>query len=626
MSTNLFVMNSCFSFFLRLLLAGFFLSVGGVYTEIYAQQTQPATPPSQETSDREQGSLLPEINPRDIEIRSQYQARFPGVTRQPILGFKPRPRIYQIDPNRMPYLETDEEQIVNLPIGILSRPAGPSYTPFALPELRYTTVELGHGSEGSPVGSVWFQAPLGFNPERNITAFDSTAFPWISGTLRLRSLAAYESNLDGDHLTGEAALRFSHPIGMNTHLQVGLEGLFSDRSLFELPDLFTPFKDAGVDPRSQFSGFSLNATFNHLEDSYRGWKTDLKASLFDYTLDAFEPLLDSGAEQQDVQVSYTRQWPGSKMLDVVSAQVDVGFRQLSAKESGAPMGAPIGAVASNTETQQTGWIRAKAGLDRFIGYKTDLRLSAALVLLNYQNGVTVLPEVAATVSHPIHPWVSVNGGFRSSVSAFDLRESLARNPWLRTDREFHHRLDAELFGEVAVRLLTKTSFRLGTRAEGVHNYELYGRDYPVTTRPDYQGYYTLSYDQVGLITLYSSLTQPLFRDQFEGSVEVEYKTKDLVNDRSIPYEEEFSVSGSLSASLFDKGHLSLTSRYIGERESGDGAVLSPFFYLSVKGQVELGDRFELWLRVDNLLNEEIQVWDGVIERPFELFSGISYSF
>jgi hypothetical protein len=247
-------------------------------------------------------------------------------------------------------------------------------------------------------------------------------------------------------------------------------------------------------------------------------------------------------------------------------------------------------------------------------------------LLNYHDGVTVLPEVSATVSRPIRPWVSLNGGLRSSVNAFDLRESLARNPWLRTDREFRHRAEAELFGEVAVRLITKTSFRLGTRAEGVHNYELYGRDYPVTTLPDYQGYYTLSYDRVGLVTLYSSLTQPLFRDQFEGSVEVEYKTKDLLNDRSIPYEEEFSVSGSLSASLFDKGHLSLISRYIGERKSADGAVLEPFFYLSAKGQVELGDRFELWLRVDNLLNEEIRIWDGIIERPFELFSGISYSF
>ena len=36
-----------------------------------------------------QNSLLPEIDPQDIEIRSEFRARFPGIRRQPILGFNP---------------------------------------------------------------------------------------------------------------------------------------------------------------------------------------------------------------------------------------------------------------------------------------------------------------------------------------------------------------------------------------------------------------------------------------------------------------------------------------------------------------------------------------------------------
>ena len=49
------------------------------------------------------GSLLPDIDPQDIEIRGEFSARFPGIMRQPILGFSPRPRVFQIDPNRMPF-------------------------------------------------------------------------------------------------------------------------------------------------------------------------------------------------------------------------------------------------------------------------------------------------------------------------------------------------------------------------------------------------------------------------------------------------------------------------------------------------------------------------------------------
>lgn len=590
-----------------------------------AQQTGQGDqqPASQAPAEGQQGSLLPEINPRDIEIRSQYQARFPGVTRQPILGFKPRPRIYQIDPNRMPYLESEDEQIVQLPIGLLSRPSAPEHTPFPLPDLGFTTVELGHGSEGSPVGAIWFQAPLGFNPERSAVKIDSSAFPWISGTLRLRSLASYDSNPRGDHLTGEGALRFSHPLRMNSQLQIGVEGLFSDRALFTLPGVPDPLvPDAPVgDPRTSFSGIGLRTSLHHQDDSYRGWKTDLSASVFNHAMNTDDPLLSSGADQVDVEVSYSRQWPGTQIMDVVSAQVDLGFRQLTPDPAAGVLGLPI-----PVDARETVWIRAEAGLNRLIRYETDLRISGAAVLMSLRDGITVLPELSAVVSHPLHRFVSVNGGVRSKVSAFDLKQSLAKNPWIRSDQEFKHRVDAELFSELSVQLLTRTSFRFGGRLEAIHNHEQYRRDVPDPASPDAKGYFTLDYSRVGFVTLYSTLTQPLFNDQFEGAFEVEYRTQDIVNRQSIPYEEEFSVSGSLSASLFDVGHLSLAGRYIGERSAEDGTLLPSFFHLTLKGQVELGERFELWIRADNLLNEEIRIWDGVIERPFELFSGISYSF
>lgn len=623
------IMKTTFFSFTFFLITGSFL----LSAESFAQQTQQTGQATsqgsgQTTTDGQQGSLLPEINPRDIEIRSQYQARFPGVTRQPILGFKPRPRIYQIDPNRMPYLESEDEQIVNLPIGILSRPAAPTDTPYRLPELGFTTVELGHGSEGSPVGSVWFQTPLGFNPERSAIKIDSTAFPWISGTLRLRSLAPYDSNADGDHLTGEAALRVSHPLGMNSHLQVGLEGLFSDRSLFALPGFSDPLNpDAPVgDPRTSFSGVSLNTTLNHIEDNYRGWKTALQTSVFNHSMKVDDPMLRSGADQVDVEISYSRQWPGSQIMDLVSAQVDLGFRQVSQNPGHSNTGQANLGQTDVIDPQETAWIRAKADLHRLIRYETDLRFSGSLVLMNIHDGVTILPELSAVVSHPLHRFVTVNGGVRSSVSAFDLKQSLARNPWIRSDLEFKHRVDAELFSELSVQLLTQTSFRIGGRLEGIHNHEQYKRDLPDPENPDLQGYFTLDYNRVGFASFYSTLTQPLFKDQFTGSIEVEYRTQDFVNDRSIPYEEEFAVTGALSASLFDAGHLSLSARHIGERKTDAGLVLPAFVHLSLKGRVELGERFELWLRADNLLNEEIQIWDGVIERPFELFSGISYSF
>ncbi len=65
---------------------------------------------AQDQQERE-SSLLPEIDPQDIEIRSQFKARFPGLRRQPILGFDPTPRVYQIDSDRTPFMETQEQVV-----------------------------------------------------------------------------------------------------------------------------------------------------------------------------------------------------------------------------------------------------------------------------------------------------------------------------------------------------------------------------------------------------------------------------------------------------------------------------------------------------------------------------------
>ena len=62
------------------------------------------------------GTLLPEIDPQDIEIRGDFTARFTGITRQPILGFSPTPRVYRINPNRMPFIESQAQVVASLPI------------------------------------------------------------------------------------------------------------------------------------------------------------------------------------------------------------------------------------------------------------------------------------------------------------------------------------------------------------------------------------------------------------------------------------------------------------------------------------------------------------------------------
>lgn len=87
-----------------------------------------------------QNTLLPEINPQDIEIRSEFRARFPGLRRQPILGFNPKPRVFQIDPNRMPFMESREQAVASIAITQLDRPEPPARS--VLPTPSRTNVYL----------------------------------------------------------------------------------------------------------------------------------------------------------------------------------------------------------------------------------------------------------------------------------------------------------------------------------------------------------------------------------------------------------------------------------------------------------------------------------------------------
>src|SRR5690625_5658855 len=117
----------------KLILSLLLLMSGGwlLSENVLAQQTQDS-----------QGSLLPEIDPQDIEIRSQYSARFPGLRRQPILGFRPGSRVFQTDPDRIPFLEDLEEIAAQLPVGELSRPDAPQHRfyPYSQPQNLYASL------------------------------------------------------------------------------------------------------------------------------------------------------------------------------------------------------------------------------------------------------------------------------------------------------------------------------------------------------------------------------------------------------------------------------------------------------------------------------------------------------
>lgn len=77
--------------------------------------------------------------------------------------------------------------------------------------------------------------------------------------------------------------------------------------------------------------------------------------------------------------------------------------------------------------------------------------------------------------------------------------------------------------------------------------------------------------------------------------------------------------------LEDKWNFALSVLYIGDRETWDGATDS-FVTVDLAGRFQYSESLEIWLRFDNLLDEEYQEIRGYNSPRFGVFGGIKFEF
>ena len=75
----------------------------------------PHTAHAQQEGDGEAPQQLPEIAPREIEIRGELQLSFPSLERQPLLGFATPATVPSVPPDHTPYVEAYKQALDDLP-------------------------------------------------------------------------------------------------------------------------------------------------------------------------------------------------------------------------------------------------------------------------------------------------------------------------------------------------------------------------------------------------------------------------------------------------------------------------------------------------------------------------------
>ena len=127
---------------------------------------------------------LPEIAPREIEIRGELQVSFPTLERQPLRGFAAPPTAPTVPANRTPYQEDYKQRLENLPESLPApQTASTSFVRPASPKTGF--VEIGGGRYASRFAEGHVSLPVSARQTFSVSAdyFGTSGFrPFGDGT------------------------------------------------------------------------------------------------------------------------------------------------------------------------------------------------------------------------------------------------------------------------------------------------------------------------------------------------------------------------------------------------------------------------------------------------------------
>lgn len=565
----------------------------GVFTLGFGVNVQ-----AQDTQPESQQTLLPEIDPQDIEIRSQFQARFPGLRRQPILGFNPRPRVYQIDPNRIPFIEDEETVVANLPIGTLDRPEPPRYTPLEYADPQNGFARFGIGSFLSPEADLYAIARL--NEKNRLSA----SFNHFSTEGHLEDFTDSYRNSDLD-------LRSIHMISRSTtvKLNAGVRSSFN-----HYPGLVTEFGEpTGENSRVDMFGFNTGATIDWAKTSLSGFKIAVDGYANQFVLESDLSTLGGDAREWGFggEVQYSRLGENIQEVHRVKVQSASGGTEL-------------------IDSPHQGWTVSKisAHYERLFNYQTDVKASlGAAGATDAVNDFTFYLAPEVTITHNLFSGVDLKAHLSGTPSHREWSRVYAENPFLDFRDQLQHQFEWLGYAEAKIEPVSGTAINGGVSYQNIKNYLYYTQNENLQGFPgSTERYYSVAFDNANIFKLYGGFSQDLKPEVIWIRVDGAWQRPRLSNDEKIPFIESFSLKGTVAMRPFKQLVVEGWGEYVGTRLNSEGNSLSPFVMLGGRFEISLHERLGVYGKLINLLDEEYELWQGYPERGFQGYIGITYLF
>ncbi|MDX1637367.1 MAG: hypothetical protein R3281_05330 [Balneolaceae bacterium] len=550
--------------------------------------------------DQAQSSLLPEIDPQDIEIRSEFTARFPGLRRQPILGFTPEPSIYQVDPDRMPFMESQEEVVANLPITDLSRPDPPPYQPLSYePEIN-AYGRLGVGSFVSPEAEFW-----------GINRFSKNSY--ISGRLDYHSTNGHLDTENSSFRFFDLDAEYATKLGRQTTVSINAGAENSFNRMFWLDGAETLPIQIPAGPRKTYSGVNIGADLSRHTNSIEGWDGSLAFRRFDMEMDAGD--IGGDAAESIFGASFRNEWAGGRLQETIALR-------LSGRG---------GSYELSSQADSQNWLTVQAGgeYQRLLDYSTQLSADLGVVYTSNAFEDKVYPGFTFSAKHWIQDNLTVNGQLSGTPKLQSIEQLNNLNRFLNHQSPLRHTYTVEAAGQMNLEYYRGSSIYAKVSFMQAQNYAYFDRaPLPVNTTGSAvpEGYYQVNYMDANKIKGELGATHQLVPEKLWIDAAFYVQNPKLDDGNDIPFEETWGVNSGFSAKLFSKLRIEAWADYVSERNtlsSGSTEKIDGFLLLGGRVEIDITDRIGVYAKMLNLLSQEYQVWQGYEERPFQAYGGVT---
>lgn len=557
--------------------------IWGISTFVYGQQNQDA-------------ALLPDIDPQDIEIVGKFRARFPGLSRQPILGFDPSLRIYQIDPNRQPFMETGDEVVANLPVSELSRPAPPNYNALEYNEPIYAYSRIGVGSYTSPEVKFWGVLPINQKS-------------YVGGDLYFSSSDGHLDDQPSSFRFLTANGEFGTKLDDKTEMRLhgGVQNDFNYSADFNNPT----FSD---NARIEHEGFNGGVELSRFKNDITGWQLQGNFRSFSTT---FDSQASPGAiDELAYNGSFSNRWALGNPSETFT--IKAGGRGGSYDPE-------------NTDTEQWATLQGGVAYERLFNYNTNLYAEADVFYTTNVQEDKVYPGGLLKVDHWIGDRLKITGKVEGRPHLNTVEKLHERNRFLGTNNNLVHTYSIDVTGEAEIKYYRGSKLHGGVTYTNATDYAYFSPELVFSlldgTPPTFNNY-TVNYQNATNFKIYAGITHQLLPERFWVSGQFYLQNPELESGEEVPFEENFGVNASMSFRPIDRITVEGWANYTGERNTSiiTDDTLDGFLLVGSQLDVEVTNNFGAYIKLVNFLGEEYQVWQGYEERPFQVYGGLTLKF